>query len=176
MFVKPLPPTFLPKSAQKIGEFFLIEGDGAFCLIDKNAEIRLYEKCEEVMVKQEKLHALLPLCDSRQSKARCVWDLSNDCLREEFTLLQPVTEKAPALLACAFFESVLIGGDFACFLSERLQKEAENIPAFLGNFLSVLPLQDPLACNLVYQKSERLYEVKTFRVSVEENKIVDIQG
>ena len=52
----------------------------------------------------------------------------------------------------------------------------KDFPSFLWNFLSVLPTDKENACNLVYQKAERLFEIKTFRLQIEEDKIIDIQG
>lgn len=177
MFVKPLPPSFYPEKVQSVGKYLLLSARDCFCLLDEKAEQVLFERCDEVRIEDGTLHALLPLLDSKGRKAKCVWDLSGDgCQRTQFTLLQPSFEEREGLLAYAFFESVLIGADYASFLSEDLQKDKEKIPAFLGNFLSVLPTSEENACHLVYQKAERLFEVKTFRVQIKEEKIVDIQG
>ncbi|MBQ8428266.1 MAG: hypothetical protein IJX18_03325 [Clostridia bacterium] len=177
MFVATLPPSFCPKKAERIGEFFLLVAPDRFCLLNEKAEIVLMEACEEVHIEAECLHALLPLENSRGRKAKCTWDLTGgDCVRKEFTLLQPTLQETEGLIAYGFFESLLIGADYTQFLSESLKKDQEKIPAFLGNFLSVLPTDKENACNLVYQKAERLFEIKTFRLQIEEDKIIDIQG
>ena len=130
-----------------------------------------------MQIQDECLHAVLPLQSSRGIKAKCVWELTSGvCTRKEFTLLQPTLQEKAGLIAYAFFESLLIGADYMPFLSESLKKDSEKIPAFLGNFLSVLPTDEENACNLVYQKANRLFEVKTFRLQIEQDKIVDIQG
>ncbi|MBR2903853.1 MAG: hypothetical protein IKC37_04320 [Clostridia bacterium] len=177
MFVNALPPSFFPKEAQKVDSLLMLRGEEDFCLIDSNANLLLYEKCESVDFDGEFLRARLPLRDSKGRKADCAWRLSEGgCERVQFTLLQEKFFPPEELIAFAFFESILFGGDFSLFLNDRLLHEKEKIPAFLGNFLYVLPQEDPLACGLIYQKADRLYEVKIFRVEIKEGKITDIHG
>ena len=176
-FVKDLPPSFSLNALQEAGNFFLLSLKEAFCLIDKQAETRLYERYETFLLENGLLRALLPLQDKNGSKAKCVWDLSKaDCPKVEFTLLQPKEQAENTLLAYAFFESVLLGCDYLPFLAEPLQKEAEKIKDFLGDFTEVVPCDEADACLLVYPKKERLYQVKRFRILTEAGKITDIQG
>jgi hypothetical protein len=51
---------------------------------------------------------------------------------------------------------------------------AEDVRSFLGEFLHVLPCEEPTECLLVYRKSERLYDVRTCAVSLKNGKITDI--
>ena len=122
------------------------------------------------------LSAILPLQVGKGRKAKCVWRLGDTLQREQFTLLQPADERTEGLLAYAFFESVLLGLDYTQFLGDALLEKATDLPAFLGEFLSVIPQEDENACGLVYQKAERLYQIKIFRVVTEDDKIIDIEG
>ena len=80
------------------------------------------------------------------------------------------------LLAYAFFESLLIGGEYTCFLADELLPRTGEIAGFLGDFKSVLPTDDPFVCRLIYQKGERLFEARDFKVSLKKDKITDITG
>jgi hypothetical protein len=108
--------------------------------------------------------------------------LQNGCARESFTLRQARTENGETdensvkeeLLAYAFFEGILIGADYACFLSDELQNKASELRSFLGEFIHVTFTDSPYVCGLVKKKKDRLFEVSYFRVSVENGKICDI--
>ena len=179
MFVKPLPPAFYPTEIDGCQHTLLLTAPDAFSLLDETGHFLLHERHESVRLDGDELHAVLPLCDSKNRRARCVWKITDgECFQTEFTITEQGQGNAATdgLIAYAFFESVLIGADYTPFLSESLRKDAEKIPAFLGNFLSVLPRDDENSCGLVYRKAERLFEMKIFRVSVSDGKITDIQG
>ena len=175
-FVKPLPPSFCPNSAQTVGDFYLLSSIDHFCLLDKSAQILLYERCESLSVEGDLLSATLPLPQGKGRKAKCAWRLSEGVRREQFTLLQPAEEKEEGLLAYAFFQSVLLGLEYEQFLGEPLRDKAKELPAFLGDFFDVLPQEEENACGLLYRKADRLYEIKIFRVTTEEGKIVEIEN
>ncbi len=172
MFVQALPLSFLPVRAEQIGDFYLLVADDSFCLLDGCAKTVLFEKCERVDAEEEKLRARLPLGGGKMAK--CEWSLEGGvCRRTQFTLL--AENDSPTLLAYAFFESLLIGADCTPFLCDQLKKDVEKLRAFLGEFLSVLPREEDACCGLVYQKAERLFEVREFRVTLVEGKITDVQ-
>ncbi len=175
-FVKPLPPSFLPNNVQKAKDFYLLTSQNAFCLLNKKAETLLYERCESVSLEGNLLTAILPLQSSKARKAKCVWRLDDTPQREQFNLLQPTKEKSSGLLAYAFFQSVLLGLEYEQFLSSPIREKAKEIPAFLGDFQDVIPQEEENACGLIYQKSERLYEIKIFRVTTEGDKIIEIEN
>lgn len=138
----------------------------------------LLEKVLSYAVENGELFATLPLSDSRQRIADCRWTLSPDsCKQTEFTIKQTSAtpfQTSDALLPYAFFESVLIGANYADFLSDELRTRAEDIHSFLGDFLSVTLTEDPYVCGLIRKRAERLYEAAYFTVKVENGKIVDI--
>jgi len=175
-FVQPLPHSFFPSDIRAIGDCFLLVAGDQLMAIDAEGKPILSERYDSFEVEGNSLRALLPLQDSKRRKARCAWEFSGGCRRTEFTLLQPPEEDRVGLIAYAFFESILLGEGYEQFLGEDMQKNAEKLPAFLGNFRAVLPTDDESVCHLVYQKAERLYEIKPFRVTLEQGKIVDIQG
>ena len=80
------------------------------------------------------------------------------------------------LLAYAFFESVLLGADYAQFLADELLPKKEELVDFLGDFVSVAPTKDPFCCGLVRKKAERLFEVIYYTIERKNNKIIDIRG
>ena len=148
----------------------------------KKGELVLLEEFLSFSVDGNELIATLPLSDRLSRVAKCRWEMSeNGCTRTEFVLSQPTKNKENAtgvleeLLPFAFFESVLIGAEYAEFLSEELLPDKEKLLSFLGNFQSVTLTQDPNTCGLVKQKAERLFEVDYYTVEVENGKIIDIR-
>lgn len=139
----------------------------------------LLENVLSYAVEEGFLTATLPLSDSKQRLADCRWALSPDgCRQTEFTLRQftnhTAQETAEELLPYAFFESVLIGENYADFLCEELQPKANELAAFLGDFVAVALTDDPLTCCLLRQKGERLFEGAYYTVTIENNKITDV--
>ncbi len=80
------------------------------------------------------------------------------------------------LLPFAFFESVLYGGDFQTFLDDELLETADKIKDFLGAFRAVVLTGDKNTCGLVYEKGERLFEVKHASVEIKDGKITEIKA
>ncbi len=153
---------------------YTVDGECVFC-----------ENTREFRVENGVLTALLPLHDSLGREAECSYLLSpNGCERTKITLRQARTETggtareelARSLLPFAFFESVLLGLDYAQMLSPQLAEKANDIRAFLGDFVAVVPTKTANACGLVRKKGERLFDVVHFTVDVDEGKIVDIRG
>lgn len=136
-------------------------------------------------VENDILSVTLPLSDSLGRVAHCQYALSaTDCVRTGFSLSQArahngaLDESAiqTELLAFAFFETVLIGGDYSAFLSEALQPKAESLRAFLGEFCAVTPTDNPLVCGLVKRIGERIFETAYFSVEISDGKICEIKG
>ena len=131
------------------------------------------------------LNATLPLSDCLGRVADCAWLLSKQgCQRTAFTLRQTRTQTgetderkiAEELLPYAFFESVLLGVNYAEFLADELADKADQIVGFLGDFAGVCLTQDPHTCGLIRKKAPRLFEVAYYTVTTENGKITDITG
>ncbi len=175
-----LPPSFNPCQIFLHRGLILLKGDTALGVFTPDCRQLLCEKVVDYRLEEDTLFACLPLSDSRKRTAECTWQLSeNGCTLTSFTLRQPA-EDSPRLptelLAFAFFESVLFKTDFAAFLSDELQLEAEQIAAFLGDFIAVTPTETPNVCGLIKRKGERLYAVERYAVTVKNDKITDVQG
>lgn len=174
-----LPPSFDPCTLSFHGDFLLIEGNCMLALYSLACKRLLLEKISDFSLTDNTLNATLPLSDRLGRSAKCVWELTQEnCVLKEFTLLQAgACDEPPAdLLAYAFFESFLIGGDFTLFLADELIADAENIRAFLGDFIAVTLTDKANVCGLVRRKKERLFEVDYFSVEIEKGKIVDVKG
>ena len=174
-----LPPSFDPCTLSFHGDFLLIEGNCMLALYSLACKRLLLEKISDFSLDDNTLNATLPLSDRLGRSAKCVWELTQEnCVLKEFTLLQAgaCDEPTADLLAYAFFESFLIGGDFTLFLADELMADAENIRAFLGDFIAVTLTDKANVCGLVRRKKERLFEVDYFSVEIEKGKIVDVKG
>jgi len=157
-----------------------LKAESKLAVFTKRGERVFYETITSYRIEENTFTAVLPLSDSLGRKAECVYTLRENGLeRESVKLLQERAERLNAseeLLPYAFFECVLIGGTYASFLEESLREKAEELPAFLGEFIDVVVTEDPFVCGLVRKKAERLYEVSYYTVKIREGKIFDIQG
>ncbi len=174
-----LPPSFAQAELSFQGDFVLVKSADTLGIYSKRCERLFLERVLEYELDADVLIATLPLSDSRNRIAKSRWQLTETgCTLTEFTLQQSTDEKATpeGLIAYAFFESVLLRGDYAAFLSDELQADAENIRAFLGNFLSVVLTEEETTCGLVRKKGERLFAVDYFSVEIENGKIIDVRG
>ena len=182
LFVATLPPTFADCEITFIGGVFLLKTATQVAIFNKKAERLLMESMRVCKVEDEKLYLEIPLCDRLGRTAESVYDLQNGCTRERFTLKQTRTQNGETeqekirdeLLAYAFFESVLIDAEYTHFLSNELQPKAEDLRAFLGDFIDVTLTNNPYVCGLIRKKQERLFQVAYFSVKVENGKICDI--
>ncbi len=174
-----LPPSLVDCTLSFHGDFVLVKGAELLGIYSKRGERLFLERILEYELDADVLIATLPLSDSRNRIAKCRWQIAESgCTLTEFTLQQATDEKATpeGLIAYAFFESVLLRGDYAAFLSDELKADAENIRAFLGDFLSVVLTEEETTCGLVRKKGERLFAVEYFSVEIEKGKIVDVRG
>ncbi len=174
-----LPPSFAPCEVLFCENLVIIRGKNALAVYGLNGKRLLLEQITEYSLLGNILTATLPLSDRLQRFAKCEWELkSGECKRTAFTLIQATENNAPSedLLAYAFFESALIGEDFACFLSNELQLDAERIRSFLGDFIAVTLTDKPTVCGLVRVKKERLFAVDYYEVEIKDGKITDVRG
>lgn len=119
--------------------------------------------------------------------ADCEGECSFSFDGESFTLVSGTTrerrEVRNELLHFAFFESVLVRGDSARYLSDELAPEAGKLSAYLGEFVDVLvPPQkfyaarnERRAAGLVYPLGRNLFRVKFYAADVEGGKVVNIR-
>ena len=194
-FTACLPPALGDFDARLCGKYILFCGrtntEQRLLLFRENGEKLLDERVLSYSLAENTLRAELPLSERLGRIAVCAWSLSDDEFsRTEFTLRARVdsdgknaerTEKEGReewneLLPYAFFESVLIGADYAAFLSDELAESADKLVGFLGDFIAVTPTDDPYCCGLVRKKGERLYSLSYYRVKVQNGKIIDVNG
>ncbi|MBO5240953.1 MAG: hypothetical protein J6B56_06015 [Clostridia bacterium] len=184
-FVSTLPPSFERSELFYESGLFFLKAPDALAIYTKTGERVLLENYISMDIKSGELHARLPLSDSLGRIADCVWTLDeNGVTQIKCALSQARTisgEHDPArlqaeLLPFAFFESVLVGADYASLLSNDLAPQAERLKEYLGDFKAVTLTDDPNVCGLVYAKGERLFEVKPFTVTLQNGKIADVQG
>ena len=184
-FISSLPPSFSVCKLSLHAGLFFIEGKNCLAVYTAQGECVLIEEVLEFSVTDNTLNATLPLSDSLGRIAKCTWTLrENGCERTECTLVQTRTvsgendpEKiAEELLPYAFFESLLLGVNCADLLSDELAGKTDVLASFLGDFKAVTLTEDPCVCGLVYQKAERLFEVRRFTVKTENGKIIDVIG
>ena len=186
-FTAYLPPAFSDFNAEISGEYILVSGTthtGKRLLVfRKNGEKTLDEQILSYSVSDNVLRAELPLSDRLGRSAICAWALENgDFHRTEFTLRTHANDEenndktADELIPYAFFESVLIGANYAEFLSDELIPDADKIRSFLGDFVAVVLTDDPFVCGLVRSKGERLYSLAYYRVTLQNGKIIDVNG
>ncbi len=183
-FIAYLPTALRDFSAELCGDYILISGvahaEKRLLVFDKKGTKLLDERVLSHSLSGDTLRAELPLSERLGRTATCAWSLANDGFtRVEFTLRAHTHEpnNAPEdLLAYAFFESVLIGADFAEFLSADLAANADRLVDFLGDFITVTLTDDPLTCGLVRKKAERLYSLSYYRVNIQNGKIIDVTG
>lgn len=175
-FISTLPPSFLECTLEKHGDLYFLRSPSQLAIFDENGKQLFLENVERYTVEQGRLSAKLPLSDSLKRYADCAWELLGGELKLlSFTLQQSsLTNGSEELLPYAFFESVLLGADYAQMLCPELQADAEKLKEYLGEYESVIFTQTPNRLGLVHKKAERLYEVKYFSVSVERGKITDV--
>lgn len=180
-FVQALPHRFKPINISFQSGLIFLEDKRSLIAFTLDGQQVFHEQILTYSFEKERLNATLPLLDSKKRYADGSWILSEDGVKNErLTILQAKQSNEDLLpnelLAYAFFESVLIGADYVEFLSPNLRKKAPALKGFLGNFKEVLPTEEENACDLVYPKSERLFEVKRFRVEIENGLISDLKG
>ena len=178
-FTTDLPSSLNPCEVSFHGDYLLLQGEGMLALYTHSCEPLLLERITEYSLTENTLNATLPLSDRLGRFAKCTWTLTEGkCALTSFTLSQAASKDEPPadLLAYAFFESVLIGGNFTAFLADELIPDAEHIRLFLGDFIAVTLTNEPSVCGLVRKKKERLFAVDYFAVEFKNNKIIDVKG
>lgn len=177
LFTSTLPPSFANSTLSYHGGLFFLNAGSALAAYTKNAECVLREETLRFSFEGNELTATLPLFDSLQCVAECAWTLSEmGCERKKCTLLTKERENIPALLPYVFFESLLLGGNYAEYLSDELLTKQDALRDFIGDFQSVIFTDEPNVCALFRKRKENLYEAAYFAVEVKDGKIVDIKN
>lgn len=154
-----------------------VEGKNCLAVYAKTGERLLMETVLSYAVEENLLRATLPLSDAFGRTAECTWELTETaCKQTGFTIRQSAVVSQDDLLPYAFFESVLIGANYADLLCDELRPEAEKLVGFLGDFIAVTPTADPKCCGLIKKRGERLFEVAYFTVETANGKIIDVKG
>ena len=176
-FSATLPPSFADCQLFFIGELVGVKTTEEVAVFSTSAKRLLLERYTAIDEREGALCLTIPLSDRYRRQADCRYAIeANSLHRVSYQLRQAETAEKDSLIAYAFFESVRIGAEFSSFLCEDLQKNTTAIRDFLGDFLHVLPTENPKQCLLVYQKAERLFDVRPFTVEVEKDTITDITG
>ena len=158
------------------GLFFLATAD-RLAVYNQNAGRLFDERVREYRTDGDRLYATLRLLDSLGRTAEGVWRMSDDGFQREIYTLKQATENGSlpdGLLAYAFLESVLLGGEILPFLDEELVSKAEQLRGYLGQFIAVTPTNTPNVCALIYPKGERLFDVKYLKTTLNGDKITDL--
>lgn len=172
-----LPDTFESGALVFHSGLVFVECENCLAVYAKTGERLLMESVLSYTVEENVLRAVLPLSDAFGRTAECAWELTETaCTQTEFTVRQSVNAPKDELLAYAFFESVLIGANYAELLSDELRPDAEKIVGFLGDFVAVTLTADPKRCGLIKKRGDRLFEAKYFSVETADGKIIDVKG
>ena len=184
-FTATLPPSFTHCNILFHVELVFLSSPTELHIFTREGKRVFAERIAEYQVEQDTLSVVLPLSDSLGRYARCTYRLDNNgCERTSFTLSQArahngsiePTAVQTELLAFAFFQTALLGGDCSAFLEDSLRERAEDLRAFLGEFIAVTPTDNPLCCGLIKPVGERIFEARYFSVEMSDGKICDIQG
>ena len=189
LFISTLPPSFASCELSFHADLFFLKCEKHLAIYTKKGECVFMEQILRFSVEENTLNATLPLSDLFSRTAECSYALTeNGCYRTKCTIMQHRLIKDDEtetqvrqrleneLLPYAFFESVLIGANYAEMLSDELAPDADKIKAYLGDFTAITLTKEPNVCGLVKKRAERLYEVEYYKVETENGKISDVKG
>lgn len=168
--ILPLQDAFENCSIKPFGRDYLVEGDGAFLWLSYDGK-QIVKSEGTVLEANDTLRAEVPFHDSMGHTAVCEWkdgELVSSSIRTAF-------EPTEATFALALFESALIGADCTPFLADNLLEKADALKEFLGDYRSVVLTGERDKVGLVYERKERIFDVRYYRVSVENGKITNIK-
>ena len=166
----PLPDYLENAKIYRIGWDFLLEANEGFALLSGDGKL-ITQSQGHVLEKDNGVTAELPFADSLGHSAVCTWENG----KMTSCIIRTPNQPTEATFALALFESVLIGIDIAPFLCDALQEKAPVLKEFLGKFVSVVLTDEPTRVGLVYERKQRVYDVRYFRVTVTDGKVENIQ-
>lgn len=164
-----LPDSFERAKISACGEHFLLESESGFLLFSREGEVLLQAE-GSVLERGERWKAEIPYGDSLGHVAVKEFEGAREVsctVRTRF----PPTERTFAL---ALFETVKAGGDPLPYLSPALAGKANSLAEYLGDFCSAVLVGPPEEIGLVYRRRERVFDVRRFRVTLENGKISNI--
>ena len=166
----PLPDSFEACTVRDCGENFLLETPEAFLLLSRKGEklVAAEGRVTEIGIC---LSAEIPFHDSRGHSALCTWE--NGKLTA--CTVRATRDLTEATFALALFESVLIGADVTPFLHDSLAGKAAMLREYLGDFRSVVLTDAPDRVGLVYERRERIFDVRYFRIELQDGKISNLK-
>lgn len=148
---------------------YLLEGGGWFALLSREGE-KLVLSEGTVLQREGPLKAEIPFHDCLAHTAVCEWEKG----KLTACSIRSAWEPTEATFALALFESALIGADCAPFLADNLKAKAGSLKEFLGDFRSVVLTAERDRVGLVYERKERVFDVRYYRVELTEGKISNI--
>ena len=166
-FVASLPPSFEYAKLDSYAGLWFVSTHKRLAVFNTKAELLLMKNVDAWRVETNTLFAQVPILGKQAS---VTFDLSDS----RCTHLESRIETSLPTTACAFFESLLNGLNCDEMLSDELREKADDIPAFLGDFRTVIPTHDTLSCKLVYQKTNGVFNVRQMKIQTENGKICDI--
>ena len=165
-----LPEALLDCTPEENVEGFLLRAKNAFALLSYDGEILVLSE-GTVLSAGETLCAEVPFHDSLAHTAVCEWHGKELISCRVRTAFKP-TE---ATFALALFESALIGADCTPFLSPELAEKASALKEYLGDYRSVVLTAQHDKIGLVYERKERVFDVRYFRVEISDGKVSNIK-
>ncbi len=155
---------------EETADGFLLRGENAFALVSFDGELLLLSE-GKVLSSDGSIKAEVPFHDSLGHTAVCEWkygELVSCSVRTHF-------EPNEATFALALFESALIGADCTPFLAENLLAKADSLKEYLGDFRSVVLTGERDKVGLVYERKERVFDVRYFRIETTDGKVSNIK-
>ena len=165
-----LPDALETCDVEEVTSGFLLKNDTAFALISREGKLLVLSE-GRVLSADVCLKAEVPYHDSMGHTAVCEWNKGELVSCSIKTAFEP----HEATFALALFESALIGADCKPFLAENLAPKADALKEFLGEYCSVVLTRERDKVGLVYERSERVFDVRYFRIEMEDNKICNIR-
>lgn len=168
--VIPLDDCFEECEIKEINDGYLLTCAGAFLLLKRDGSVFVRSE-GEVLEAGMTLKAEIPFHDAMGHSVISEWQGGK--LVSSF--IRAKRNPTEATYALALFESLLIGGDPAPYLHEKIRDKADSLKEFLGDYRSVVLTDRSDRVGLVYQRKERVFDVRYFIVTVEDGKISNIE-
>ena len=165
-----LPDALADSTPEETKEGYLLRGESAFALISFDGELAVLSE-GNVLSCDGSLKAEVPFHDSLGHTALCEWKYGELVACSVRTRSEP-TE---ATFALALFESALIGADCTPFLAENLIDKATALKEYLGDFRSVVLTGERDKVGLVYERKERVFDVRYFHIEITDGKVSNIK-
>ena len=166
--VLPLPFAFEQCRVSPAGERLLLEADTMFAILDRSGTIAVLSD-GKVTERGRTVTAEVPLHDSLARRMRCRYE--NGRLSE----CTPLSARPPqeATVAIALLESVLAGFDPTPYLAPALAPKAGLLREYLGRFTAAV-YRGREQVGLVYPRRPRIFDVRDFRVTLENGKVANL--